>query len=272
VPIAVYKERDKYVLIDGERRWRCALKLRLPTIPALIQPKPSPLNNLLLMFNIHALREQWDLMTVALKLPTVITLWKEATRVDRDPNEIQLAEATGLPRAWIRRSRLLLALPQQYKDMLLAELRKPKSQQRLSEDFFIEMERSLNVVEKRMPDLVKSRDRIRRVLLDKYRSGVIPNLVKLRDISKIARAEAVYADEKRAHDALEQLFEKNDYGIDKAFAESVEDAYRERDVITRIEQLIGKLRQIEPDDVDDDIRAQLRLLIRTAEELLENAG
>jgi ParB/RepB/Spo0J family partition protein len=74
VPISVYREGKEYVLIDGERRWRCSLKLNRSTIPALIQPKPDPLKNLLLMFNIHALREQWDLLTIAMKLPTIIKL------------------------------------------------------------------------------------------------------------------------------------------------------------------------------------------------------
>lgn len=36
VPIAVYREGKTYRLIDGERRWRCAKKLNLKTIPALV--------------------------------------------------------------------------------------------------------------------------------------------------------------------------------------------------------------------------------------------
>ena len=56
VPIAVFRRGSHFVLIDGERRWRCASKLNLKTIPALIQKAPGPLENLLLMFNIHALR------------------------------------------------------------------------------------------------------------------------------------------------------------------------------------------------------------------------
>src|SRR5437879_6280802 len=52
VPISVYRNKGRYVLIDGERRWRCALKLNNKTIPALIQEKPDDLTNLLLMFNI----------------------------------------------------------------------------------------------------------------------------------------------------------------------------------------------------------------------------
>ena len=43
VPVTVYREGNGYRLIDGERRWRCASKLNLKTIPALIQEKPSEL-------------------------------------------------------------------------------------------------------------------------------------------------------------------------------------------------------------------------------------
>jgi ParB/RepB/Spo0J family partition protein len=75
VPISVYEDDDGYVLIDGERRWRSAKKLNIPRIPALVQRKPTELANLLLMFNIHALREQWDYLTIAGKLPSVISLF-----------------------------------------------------------------------------------------------------------------------------------------------------------------------------------------------------
>src|SRR6266498_204922 len=76
VPISVYKSGSRFVLIDGERRWLCCSKLNLRTVPALVQPEPSRLENLLLMFNIHSLREQWDFLTVAMKLPTIIELMR----------------------------------------------------------------------------------------------------------------------------------------------------------------------------------------------------
>ena len=103
VPISVYSEGDHFVLIDGERRWRCATKLNFKSIPALVQPKPSPLDNLLLMFNIHSLREQWDYLTIAKKLPIVIERFAEEK--GGEPNEIELSEITGLTRGQIRRCR-----------------------------------------------------------------------------------------------------------------------------------------------------------------------
>ena len=66
-------------------------------IPAIIQEKPTPLQNLLLMFNIHALREQWDYLTIANKLPDVIALFSQEND-GREPNEQHLSELTGLTR------------------------------------------------------------------------------------------------------------------------------------------------------------------------------
>jgi ParB/RepB/Spo0J family partition protein len=59
VPLAVYQDGSKYVILDGERRWRCALKLGLPRLPAIVQPKPDRLTNIMMMFAIHNARRDW---------------------------------------------------------------------------------------------------------------------------------------------------------------------------------------------------------------------
>jgi ParB/RepB/Spo0J family partition protein len=266
VPISVYRDRNRYVLIDGERRWRCSIKLNRRTIPALIQKKPDSLTNLLLMYNIHALREQWDLLTIALKLPRVIDLLSE--RDGRKPNERELAAHTGLSRGVIRRSKLLIELPEMYRNMILIELRKPKPQQRLTEDFFIEMERALKTVERAMPGVVDDKDSIRNVLIDKYKKKVIDNITDFRNVSKIARAERVEADEVRAREALERLFKQSTYSIDDAFEDSVSGAYSERDLLTRITSLLERLQTLKGREVDEDIRQALQRLIEEASALL----
>ena len=92
VPLTVFREGDSFCLIDGERRWRCALNLNLNTVPALVQEKPTELENLLLMYNIHALREQWDYFTIATKLTRVKELFFE--EYGHEPNEAELSEET----------------------------------------------------------------------------------------------------------------------------------------------------------------------------------
>lgn len=266
VPISVYREGNRYVLIDGERRWRCSLKLNKKRIPALVQPKPDPLTNLLLMFNIHALREQWDLLTIALKLPRVVELLKK--NLGKEPNERELSDETGLTRGVIRRCKLLMDLPDSYKSEILLELKKPKAQQRLTEDFFIEMERSLKTVERAMPGAVNEKDKVRRVLMEKYAKGIIPNITHFRNISKIARAEKVSADRGKASTALSKLFQPNGYSIENAYADSVLYAYSERDLLTRISSLAERLAQLHSEELDAELRKALRTLVDRVQALL----
>ncbi len=266
VPVSVYREKGRYVLIDGERRWRCVLKLNLKTIPALVQERPTRLTNILLMFNIHALREQWDLLTIALKLRDVIALIQNE---GISSTEGELSQRTGLSRGIIRRCHLLLNLPDKYKNVILEELQKPKRKQKLTEDFFIEMERSLKTVERAMPDVIQDKERVRSVLIQKFRTDIIPNRVLFRDVAKIARARNVDSDPDRAKEALKHLFSRNSYTIKEAYEDSVSDAYSERDVLTRLDALIERLSRFKASDIDKDIRQKLLEVIAIAKRLLE---
>jgi ParB family transcriptional regulator, chromosome partitioning protein len=269
VPVSVYKEGSKYVLIDGERRWRCSLKLNRKTIPALIQRKPDTLTNLLLMFNIHALREQWDLLTMASKLPAIIDLLER--RKGARPTEAEISEETSLKRSTIRRCKLLVELPQHYIDDMLVELKKPKNEQRLTEDFFIEMERGLKTVERAMPDAFPDgdKDKARRVLIRKFRTGIIDNRTHFRSLPKIARADEV--EERKRLKALKEVFADNKYSLAAAYEDSVAELYTEKDILTRISSLTSRIDELEPDELDDTLRSQLSTLADRIHALLEGS-
>ena len=269
VPIAVFKRGGEFILIDGERRWRCASKLNLKTIPALVQDEPAPLENLLLMFNIHALREEWDLLTIALKLPRIVGLLKK--ELDHQPTETEIAESTGLARGTIRRCRLLMGLPEKYRQMLLGELTKPKTK-RVGEDFFIEMEKALKTVERTMPEAIPDLNETRDALLAKYRKGTIASNIEFRKMGRIARATAVGADPKAAKRAIQKLVADPDYSISEAWDASVSEAYAERDIVSRIDALLEKLEGVRPSDVDDDLREKLEELVERAKVILEKGA
>jgi ParB family chromosome partitioning protein len=228
VPVTVYEDQGVYWLLDGERRWRCARKLNLKAVPAIVQGKPSELENLVLMYNIHALREQWDYYTIASKLQRVIDLFsREQGTV---PGEAELSDLTGLTRGAIRRCQLLLNLPQRFKDMLLQELEKPKSQQRLSEDFFIEMEKSLKAVVRRVPEYEGRIDEIRDALVIKFENNLIGAVTDFRQLSKIGTALDTL-DIQRDHTVaiLDRVFDpEQKVGIREAYSEAVAFEYVEK--------------------------------------------
>jgi ParB/RepB/Spo0J family partition protein len=273
VPINVYEDKGEFFLIDGERRWRCAKKLNLKKIPALVQDKPSDLDNLLLMFNIHSLREQWDYLTIANKLPRVISL--HAEQHGREPNEIELSELTGLTRGQVRRCRLLLDLPEKYRSLLLEELELPKHRQKLSEDFFIEMEKSLKTVSKRVPSVMTHPDNVRDVLIKKYRAGIINNIVDFRKLSKIATAvEGLGVTETKAKAALKEIFSSNNgVGISSVFEEQFGFIYGKRWLESHIDSMLNYLDDFdEPAEGEDaeDVKQKLRDLRDKINEIVGN--
>lgn len=272
VPISVYQDGNKFVLLDGERRWRCAKKLNLKEIPALVQDKPTDLQNLLLMYNIHALREQWDYFTIAINLQRIIDLFQKERNYK--PNEIELSEETGLTRGQIRRCNLLLNLPERYKSMLMEELQLPKSQQKLSEDLFIEMERSLKTVVKRMPEFEDEIENIRDSLINKFRDGTIGAVTDFRQLSKIATAiDNIGLRHEKAREILRNIFsENNNVGIKDIYRDSVEFEYDERKACQLVESLNEYFDDIFDDrrqvDLDNAFIAQLRELYKRIKELL----
>ena len=98
VPLIVYPDPERpggFILLDGERRWTCAGRLGLDVVPVNVIPAPTSLENVLRMFNIHAVREEWPLISIALSLQQVIL-------ESGENREARLAELTGLTRGTVR--------------------------------------------------------------------------------------------------------------------------------------------------------------------------
>jgi len=272
VPLTVYRDGSGYRLIDGERRWRCARKLNLKKVPALIREKPTELENLLLMYNIHALREQWDYYTIASKLTRVIELFSYENQ--REPNEIELSKSTGLTRGQIRRCRLLLNLPEEFKEMLLEELKLPKSQQKISEDLFIEMERALKTIVKRIPEYAERLNSIRNTLIEKFRNGTIKAVTDFRLLSKIATGmKALGVDRAAAKKSLDKVFNAQDKtSIRQAYENTVAFEYGEQEASRRIQSLTEFLDQIivegKEESLDEEFYLEVKELYKRLKKLL----
>jgi len=269
VPVTVYKTGSTYTLVDGERRWRCAKKLNLKSIPALVHPKPSVLDNILLMFNIHALREQWDYLTIANKLGDVIKIFVKENK--REPNETELSEATGLTRGQIRRCRLLFNLPPKYNQILIDELSLPKQSQQLSEDLFIEMERSLATIQSRVPDAIRNIDRARDAVIKKFRSGIITNITDIRKLSKIATSiQKLGVDERKARSALQAILEPNNkVGIADIYSDEFESRFDERKMTLTAESIASYLERSVDADEPVQMGQELRKLLKRLKVLIE---
>ncbi|HEX8495306.1 MAG TPA: ParB/RepB/Spo0J family partition protein [Pyrinomonadaceae bacterium] len=269
VPLSVYHERgSKFTLIDGERRWRCARKLNLTSVPVIVYPRPSPLENLLMMFNIHKVRSDWDIMPMALKLDDIRGML-EAEGKDSRPKA--LAAITGVALPTIRRALDLLALPKKYQDMLLKEAEKPRGMQRIKPDLFIEINKSLHVVENYTPRVFNAVTKTQYVhaMVEKYVDRVVDNVTSYREVAKIARAELTGINKSEATKAIVKLVQAKGYSIEQAYQDTVEYAYEQRDLASRLRGITEKLTQYKlPSRLSDDVRTVLTNLRDEIDRLL----
>ena len=266
VPLTIYKGEGHFTLIDGERRWRCARKLNLETVPVIIQPKPNPLENLLMMFNIHNVRVDWDLMPMALKLAKV----RDMLAKDGKPHDAgALAAVTGVRLATIKRAIDLLNMPLKYQNMLLEEAAKPRSEQHVKADLFIEIYKSLHSVERHIPEVFERVTKAQYVdsLVGKYLEGTIDNVVSFRNISKIARAENAGASKRDAIPAIVNLVKKDKYSVQNAYAETVENSYTQKDLVVRMRSLTSKLTNFK-DSPDRETKEELITLRKVIDSIL----
>jgi len=130
VPLTVYQDSKtkRYVILDGQRRWMCAKALELDKVPVNEVEEPTLVQNIVTMFQIHKLREDWELMPTALKLELLMNETK-------DSNNKHVAALTALDEAVVVRCKKLLSYEKKYQDMMLDS----NPEQRTKADFFIEL-------------------------------------------------------------------------------------------------------------------------------------
>ena len=102
--------------------------IKLKTVPVNEVQEPTLVQNIVTMFQIHKLREDWELMPTALKIEL---LMKET----KDSNNKRVAALTGLDDAVVVRCKKLLSYEKKYQNMMLD----PNPEQRTKADFFIEL-------------------------------------------------------------------------------------------------------------------------------------
>lgn len=186
VPLIVYRangEREEYVLMDGERRWRSSLDLGLGSVPANVIPVPEPLDNLLRMFNIHNVREDWPLISVALSLRDVMQIAQES-------GEKRLSEMTGLTRSTVRRAKRLLSISDSEIALIQSEAHLDRSKQTHREDLYLEIEASESVLRTQLPQVASkfSRDEIIRAFATKAEVGSLRAITDFRFVAKLVKA------------------------------------------------------------------------------------
>ncbi len=196
VPLIVYRspETGRYVLLDGERRWRCARELNMPRVPANIISAPTREQNIIRMFNIHNLREDWEPMPTALKLQHLMELTGEVS-------DSALARMTRIEPAQVKRLRVLLQFPTKHQDMVMAH--------EVKHDFLIELFPAWRALRNNDPVFADhyGLEGFTDALIEKEKAGGIQSVTEFRQLAKLAGASSKGAPVEAVREAFRDLLE-----------------------------------------------------------------
>ena len=220
VPIVVFPKDGKYVLVDGERRFKCARTLGLSRVPAVITGEKSDFDLLEQMFNIHLIREPWQDMPTARALQQLAKLIED--RTGSELTDVELRVETGLSLERVRRFRYVVSLPQQWQEYIETG--------KIPLNFFWELKRSvIDPLARMRPQLFEelTEDRLMNAFVDKRLNGIITDTVSLRKVTPIIRFSAQAADEggtttENLDKSIRDLVENTDTTIDEIFEDTVQ--------------------------------------------------
>lgn len=246
VPVVVFKSGKDFVLIDGERRFKCAQTLGLKTIPAVITKEKTPRENLVQMFNIHLVREPWQDMPTAWALEKLI---KELKGEGKAVTDKELSDITGLSTERIQRLRHALELPEQYQKYI--------HEGTIPLNWFWELKR--NVIEplaKHRPKLMDEfgEKKVTRAFVKKRLGGLISDTVSLRDVRPIISFAAKDAEgnpqgKSVLDKTLRALIEDPNLTIEVAYEDTVQIMVeadklerQTKNTLTSFKRLLGRVR------------------------------
>lgn len=269
VPLTVYRDGKSFVLLDGERRWRCSIRLGLHQIPVIVQEKPDRVTNIMMMFAIHNARQDWDPLPTALKLEELEKIMTKAT--GEPPSERRLAAAASLSLGEVRRYRKILSLSPHLRKELMGELNRPRSEQRLTVDHVLEaLDGTARIVKAGLlPE--EEKDAFVDVIAEKFRSKTLTSTVEPRKLSRIARAvEREEVSPAKVKRELDRFVRSPKYTINSVFENTVEAADFSHATEQLVRRAIVRLREIKDrsGELSPELRSALEELIRETRGLL----
>lgn len=214
VPVVVYDDGQGYRLLDGERRWRCAIMLGYEEIPAVIVDPPNEASRLKQMFNIHLVREQWQ------DIPTAHAL-KRLMHETGVSNPSELSSMTGISTQQINRYLFALGLG--------GSVWSAVESGSVPLNYFYEVYKAfIQPLESNRPAIYAKygKDILLEKFLAKRESGAISDVVSVRD-SKFIIRKAAEDDERRPgntgplDETIERLINDEDLSVKDAYEETV---------------------------------------------------
>ena len=262
VPVTLYeKGEDKYVLLDGERRWRAAKRINLPKIPAWISQDPGFVKNIETMFHIHMERVEWSNID---KVQALQKLMRGSGTSDPE----QLEKMTGVSQSTILEWNRILAQPEEYRELIYNGS--------LPFNFFTELnDRVIEPLKKERPSVFKKlgEKKIAKLFVERRKGGHLENVTGLfRQVNTIihkAKDETVNGKDSPHDKTLERVITDVEYPIQEAYEDVTGSAVETEKCIKQCGRLGDRLKALVKETLSP---REKRGLLRMLEQLLKTIG
>jgi ParB/RepB/Spo0J family partition protein len=263
-PIIVYKRKkdNKYVILDGERRFRAFQQVNYKEIAChVLEKEPNELENLSLMFHIHNVREEWTDFAIAQTLLKVIKeMGKKVEKLERS-DKLELAKLTSLSEYKINKYLVFFDYPQPIIDKFMESEMQDEPVKGMDPDILAEMHSPLKLIEKEMPEFLKkySKERIIEACIKKKAHEVIKTNRDFRLLTKSLQAVKNGAVRKEVlFEKLESFVKDLQVTPTSIFEETSETVYQVESIIKKTEVLIREVQNLNLNQVTKDEKRQIK--------------
>lgn len=263
-PIIVFKRKkdNKYVILDGERRFRAFQKVNFKEIAChVLEKEPNDLENLSLMFHIHNVREEWTDFAIAQTLIKVIDEMGKSIETLQRQDKLELAKITSLSEYKINKYLVFYDYPQSIIEKFLESETSDEPVKGMDPDILSEMHAPLKIIEKELPEFLTkySKEKIIDACIDKKANEVIKTNRDFRLLTKSLNAM------KNGNVRKEVIFEKLEEFIkelnvtpNSIFEETSETIYQVDSILKKTEVLIKEIQNLNLNQVTKEEKKQIK--------------
>lgn len=275
-PIIVFKRKkdNKYIILDGERRFRAFLKVNYKEIAChVLENEPNDLENLSLMFHIHNVREEWTDFAIAQTLIKVIDEMGKSIESLQRQDRLELAKITSLSEYKINKYLVFYDYPQNIIEKFLQSETSDEPIKGMDPDILSEMHAPIKIIEKELPEFLKkySKENIIDACIEKKANDMIKTNRDFRLLTKSLNAM------KNGNVRKEVIFEKLEAFINELsvtpnsiFEDTSETVYQVDSILKKTEILIKEVQNLNLNQVTKEERRQIKDYIEKLSLILNN--
>lgn len=249
-PITVYKRKSdgRYVILDGERRYKAFQKINRKEISChVLEKEPSELENLSLMFHIHNVREEWTDFAIAQALIQVVDeMGKEVKSLTRQ-DKLELVNITSLTEYKINKYLSFYDYPQSVIHKFLESEMKETPTKGMDPDILAEMHRPIKLMHEEVKPFLRAynEEKIIDACVRKKAKGVIKRNVEFRLLTKCLQAVKKGTVRRDVmFEKLKRFVEDDEVTPQDIYEETAESLYQVDSIIKKADALIKDVQNL----------------------------